>query len=111
LRSFFGVFGLDESSQVVEAHAPEAAVLLEPGIDCAEGFGIELVDAMTAFTVLADEMGATQQAQMFRDRRTRDGKSLSNVSGGLAAAAQEVEDGSAGRIGERLEGSFSRLGW
>jgi hypothetical protein len=60
--------------------------------------------------VLADEMGATQQAQMFRDRRTRDGKSLSNVSGRLAAAAQEIEDGAPRRIGERLEGGFGRIG-
>jgi hypothetical protein len=55
-------------------------------------------------------MRAAEQAQMLGDCGTRDGKSLSDASGGLAATAQEVEYGAAGGVGERLESGFGNLG-
>lgn len=106
LLGFFGVFGLYESFQVAEVHLPETAVLIEPGVDGAKRFGIELVDAVTAFAMLTHEMGAAQQAQMFGDCGTGDGKSAGDSSGGLAASAKKVENSAAGGIGEGLEGGL-----
>jgi hypothetical protein len=98
------VLGFDEGFQVGEAGAPEAAVLLDPGIDGAERFGAELVHTVTTFAVLADQMCAAEQAQMLGDCWAGDRERFGDLSGGLAAAAEEIEDGPAGRIGEGLEG-------
>jgi hypothetical protein len=49
-----------ESLQVVEARCPEHAVLLDPGIDRAQGLRIELVYAMPALAVFTDQVGASQ---------------------------------------------------
>ena len=38
------------------------------------------------------------------------GKGFGDLSGGLAAAAEEIEDGAAGGIGEGLEGGFGSPG-
>jgi hypothetical protein len=48
-------------------------------------------------------VGAAQEAQVFGNGGTGKGKGLGDFSGGLAASAQEVEDGAAGGVGERLE--------
>jgi hypothetical protein len=100
------MLGFDECFQVREANGPEMAVLLDPGIDGAERFGVELVDAMTPFAVLADQVGAAQQAQVLGNCGTGNRESLGDLSGGLAAPAQQVEDGAAGRISQRLKGGL-----
>jgi hypothetical protein len=65
-----------------------------------------LVDAVTAFAVFADQVGAAQQAQMFGNGGAGDWEGFGDVSSGLAAAPEQVEDGAACGIGERLEGDF-----
>ena len=60
LQGFFGVFGFDELFQAGQTDAPETAVLVEPVVYGAEGFGIELVDAVAAFAVLVHEVGAAE---------------------------------------------------
>jgi hypothetical protein len=104
------VFGFDESFQVVEVRHPEDAVLLNPRIDGAKWFRIELVNAMTPFPVLANQMRPPQQTQMFRNRWARDGKGAGNLSGGLAAAAQKIEHRSPRGVGQRLECGFGISG-
>jgi len=104
------MFGFDEGFQVVQAGGPEGAVLLDPGVDGAQGFGIELINPMAAFAVFADEVSAAQQAQVFGDGGAGDRESSGDLSGGLAAAAEKVEDGAAGGIGEGLEGGFGVAG-
>ena len=104
------MLGFDKCFQVVQAGCPEDAVLLDPGVDGAERFGIELVNAVTAFAMLADQMRAAQQAQVLGDGGTGDGEGFGDLSGGLAAAAEEIEDGAAGGIGEGLESGFGRWG-
>ena len=103
-----GVLGFDKGFQVGQAGAPEDAVLLDPGVDGAERFGIQLVDAVAAFAMFADQVGAAQQAQVLGDGGTGDREGFGDLSGGLAAAAEEIEDGAAGGIGEGLEGGFGR---
>jgi len=100
------MLGFDECLQVVEAGGPEDAVLLNPGIDGAERFGIEVVDAMTSFAVLADQVRAPQKAEMLRNGRTRHREGAGDLSCGLAAAAKQIEDGTAGGIGKGLKSGF-----
>jgi hypothetical protein len=103
---FFGVFGFDECFQVCEIQFPEVAILVEPGVDGAERLGIELVDAVTSFAVLPDQVGAAKQAQVLGDGGAGDREGSSNFSGGLAAPAQVIEDGATGGVGKSLEGGF-----
>jgi hypothetical protein len=92
-----------------KVRAPEAAVLVEPVVDGAEGFGIELIDAVAAFAMLVHEVGAAEEAEVLGDGRTGNGKGSGDFSGGLAAAAEEIEDGTAGGIGESLKGGGRRI--
>src|ERR1700692_918367 len=102
LPGLFGVFGFDKSLQVGEAYFPEIAVLIEPGVDGAERVGIELVDTMAAFAMLVHEMGAAQQAEMLGDCGPGNGKGSGNFTGGLAAAAEQIEHCPPRGIGESL---------
>jgi hypothetical protein len=95
--------------QAGQTDAPETAVLVEPVVYGAEGFGIELVDAVAAFAVLVHEVGAAQQAKVLGDRGAGNGEGSGDFSGGLAAPAQEIEDGAAGGVGEGLEGGFGGI--
>jgi hypothetical protein len=109
LPGFFGVFGFDELFQAGQTDAPEAAVLVEPVVYGAERFGIELVDAVAAFAMLVHKVGATQQAKVLGDGGTGNREGSGDFSGGLAAPAQQVEDGAASRIGQGLEGGFGGI--
>src|SRR3954469_117753 len=62
--SFARVLSLDECLEVVQAGRPEHSVLLEPGIHSAERFGIELIHAMAAFSMLAYKVSAAKQPQV-----------------------------------------------
>ena len=88
---FPGVLGFDEDFQIGQAGAPEAAVLLDPGVDGAERLGIEFVNAVTAFAMFADQVGAAQQAQVLGDGRARDREGFGDLSGRLAAAEYVTE--------------------
>jgi hypothetical protein len=103
------MFGFDELFQARQVRAPEAAVLVEPGVHGAQGFGIELVDAVAAFAVFLHQVGAAQEAEVFGDGGTRNREGPGDFSGGLAAPAQEIEDGAAGGIGQGLESSLGGI--
>jgi hypothetical protein len=79
-------------------------------IDRAQGLGVETVNAVAANPVFADEAGATEKAEMFGDGRARDGEGVSDLSGGLVALAEQVEDGAAGGVGEGAEDGVRRMG-
>jgi hypothetical protein len=59
---------------------------------------------MPPFPMLLNQMRAAQQAQVFGDGRTGDGKSSGNFPGGLAAAAKKIEDSAASGIGQGFKG-------
>ena len=108
---FPGVLGFDEGFQVVQACGPETAVLVDPGINRAQRLGIQLVDTVAALALLTDQMRAAQQAQVLGDSWTGDGKGAGDLPGGLPAATEKIEDGTASGIGECLKGGlgdFSR---
>jgi hypothetical protein len=85
-----GILGFDEGFQIVQAGGPEDTVLLEPGVDGAEWFGIQLVNPVAAFAVFADEMGTAKKSEMFRDGGSRDRKGIRELAGRLAAAAEQI---------------------
>lgn len=64
---------------------------------------------MAAFPVLAHEMGAPQEAEVSGDCRAGNWKSLSNLSGGLTALTQQVQDSPACGIGQRLKSGLPRM--
>ncbi|MGC2020649.1 MAG: hypothetical protein WA654_06270, partial [Candidatus Sulfotelmatobacter sp.] len=80
LPGFFGMFGFHELFEAGQIRAPEAAVLIEPGVDGAERFRIELVDTVAAFAVLLHEMGAAEEAEVFGDGGAGNGKGASDFS-------------------------------
>ena len=100
----------DECFKAVKASRPENTVLINPGVDRAQRFGIELVDAVSTFAMLADEVSPAQQAEMLGNRRTRDRESAGDLSGGLGTATEKIQNGAAGGIGEGLEGGLADLG-
>ena len=55
------VFGFYEVLEAGQIRAPEAPILLEPGVDGAKRLGVEVIDAVPSFAVLADKMRASQQ--------------------------------------------------
>lgn len=61
---------------------------------------------MAPFAVLAYQMGPPKESQVLRDGRTGYGEGAGDLSGGLAAAAKQIKDGAAGRVGEGLEGGL-----
>jgi hypothetical protein len=100
---FSFVLGLNKLLQIGKRHLPEHPVVAEPGIDRSERLRVQLVQAPPALAAFVHEMRAAQQAQVLRDGRARNGKGLSDSSGGQAAPAQEVQHGAAGGIGQRAE--------
>jgi hypothetical protein len=63
------VFCFYECFQAGKACTPESTVLVKPRVNRPQRLGIELIDAMASFTVLAHQVRAAQQAKMLRDRR------------------------------------------
>jgi hypothetical protein len=59
-----GVFGFHKGFQVAQARGPELAVLLNPRVDRAQRFRIQLIHTMAAFPVLANQMSTAQQTQV-----------------------------------------------
>ena len=100
------MFGFNESFQAIQTGGPEDSILFNPGVDCAQGFGVELVDTIAPFAVLANKVSPAKKTQVFGNRGTRNRESIGNLSGGLAAPAEKIEDGATRGIGEGLEGSF-----
>ena len=106
LPGFAGVFGFDEGFQAGQVRAPELAVGIEPGVDGAQRFGIELVDAVAAFPVFVDQVSAAQQAQVFGDGGAGNREGAGDGAGGLAATAEKIKHGAAGGVAQCLESSF-----
>jgi len=104
------MLGFDERFQFVQANGPEDSVVLDPGIDGTQRFGIEFIDAVAAFAMLAYQMSTTEEAEMLRDRRTGNRKGAGDLSCGLRATAEEIQDGAPGGISKRLEGSLAGPG-
>ncbi len=108
-RGFIGLallFGFNEGFQTVQTGFPEDSILLNPGVDCAQRLRVELVNAIASFAVFTNKVSSPKQTQVFGNCGTRNRKCIGDLSGGLAAEAEKIEDGSPSRIGECLESSL-----
>jgi hypothetical protein len=83
--------------------------MLEPMIDRTERLGIQMVEALAAETVLADQPGTAEQAQVFRDGRSGDGKAAGNLASGLLALAKEIENRATGGVGQGPKDRVRRM--
>jgi len=101
-----GVLGFHKFLQLVQTRCPEDAILLDPRVDGAERVRVELVNAIASFTVLTDKVSAAQEAEMLRDGRTGYREGIGDLSSGLTAPAEKIENRSPGWISESLEGGF-----
>jgi len=79
-------------------------------VDRAKRLGIELVIAVAADVVLANQAGAAEEAKMFGDGGAGDGKGAGDLAGGLVSLAEQVEDGAAGGVGEGAENGVRGMG-
>jgi len=80
-----GLGGFDERFQASEFAGPKKTILLEPVIDRLQGLRVELIEAVAATAMFADEMRPAQQAQMLGNGRSGDGEGTRDLAGGLAA--------------------------
>lgn len=94
---------LEEGFKVSELAGPEETVLVEPVVNGAKWLGIEMVVAMAADAVFANEASTAEKAKMLGDGRAGDGEGACDLSGGLVAKAKEVEYGAAGGVGKSAE--------
>ena len=69
----------------------------------AERLGVEGVVAVPANAMFADKPSAAKKTEMLGDGRAGDGKGTGDLSGGLMAVAEEVQDSTAGRVSESAE--------
>jgi len=103
------MFGFHKRFQAGQVCAPEAAVLLDPGIDGTKRFGIQLVNAVTSFTMFANKVRAAQQPKMLGNRGTGNRKRSCDLARRLAASAEQVENRAARGIGEGLKRSLCQI--
>lgn len=103
-RPVLPVFAFHKGFEAGGLGDPEGTVLVEPGIDGGEGLRVEAIEAMASVAILNDEMSAAEDAEMPGDGRARNGKGCGDLPGRLAAAAEKIEDGTAGRVGEGCKG-------
>src|ERR1700751_3018736 len=90
-RRLFRILGFDKGLQVGQARGPESAKLLEPGIDGAQGFRVQVIKGVASPTMLVDQMRSPQQAQVLGNGGPGDRECLGNLPGWLAAFAEQVE--------------------
>jgi len=79
--------------------------VFEPRIDGSQRLGIKVVEAMAALAALHNEMSAAQDGEMTGNGRAGDGEGFGDAAGRLTAAAEEVENRTAGGVGEGGKGS------
>lgn len=77
------VFSFNKCFQVIEATGPKHAVLLDPGVDRPQWFGVECVDTVSPFAMLPHQVGPAKQAQVFRNCGPRNGKGVGDLPGRL----------------------------
>src|SRR3984893_10979573 len=109
LLRFFCVFCLHECFQAGQVRAPESTVVLEPGVHRPQWFGIELINAVASFAMLAHQMRPAQQSQVLRDCRTRDWEGSRDVASRLASPPQQIENGATRGIGQSMKRRFRRI--
>jgi hypothetical protein len=99
----------DKLLQAAQARLPKHSVSAKPGIDRFQRAGVQFVDAEAPLPTLSHQARTPQQPQVFRDGGTRNREGSRYLTGRPASVAEEIQDGAAGRIGQRAKGCLLRI--
>ena len=87
---------------------PEAAEVVEPGVDFAQGGGVEGVDAAGAVDADVGEARVAEDFEVLGDGGLADAElaldERDDLPGGVLAAGEKLEDAAADGIAEDVEG-------
>src|ERR1700678_1807311 len=97
------VFPFDKQFQIFQILGPETPVSIEPGVDCLQRLGVELIDAVASAARFHNQMRFTQMTEMLGNGGTGNGKGRCNLPSRLSSQTQQVEKRSSCRISERLK--------
>jgi len=102
--SGFGVgHGIQVAFEQVQARRPQLPVRLQPGVDGAQRFGTQVVDALLCIRPDFDQAGVAEDTQMLGDRRLADGEVVDERADGQIRAPEQVENAASVWLGEDLE--------
>jgi hypothetical protein len=97
-RPVLALLGVDR--ECVQRSLPEFPVLIEPGVDRAEGLGVQDAPTNAPVHLPHDESRTREHLQVSRDRGERDGKWRRELGDGLGSTGKASEDSPAGRVAE-----------
>jgi hypothetical protein len=102
--SFRVIHGLEVSLEALQTLAPEPPIRLDPRIDLLEPLRTKSVHASLGIDADVDETCLTQHPEVLRDGWLAHREPVHELTHRSLAVSQEVEDATAGRFGEELEG-------
>jgi hypothetical protein len=97
------LFLFDCVTETVETRLPYAAVVRHPGLKLPEGLRAQRIEASLSVWAYLDEACIKKDAQMPRDSGLMDVQPANDIVHLTLAAAQDLDDPAAGRVGNRLE--------
>ena len=90
----------------VDVPLPEAAELLQPGVELLKGFRFEAVETALCIHGCLHETCLAQHAQMLGDGGLRHAEPALDFTDGLLVGGQQAEDGATVGLGNDFEGRF-----
>lgn len=96
----FPLGGFDVAFEIVEPGRPEDPVVLEPPLDVSEWGRVERIEAGLGGPPLPEEPCLAEHSDVFGDGRPADREEGGEVAGRPFAAAEGVEDGAPGGVGD-----------
>ena len=90
----------------IDVNRPEAAELLEPGIELLKGSGLEPVEAALRVNGRFDEAGVAEDAEMLGDSGLGHAELTLDFTDGLLGTGEQGEDRATVWLGDDFEGVF-----
>jgi hypothetical protein len=97
------LFGFHVFFQAEQVQGPEAPVLIEPSIQVAQRFRIELIDAVAAFPNFGDQLRGVQYAKVFGNGWAAHVEASRDLIHRLPAFAQAIENGTSRGVGDGVK--------
>lgn len=105
------VFFIEEAGEAVEAEFPMRAVLLDPLLEQGKAGGFNAAGANAAYFLGAHEIALFEDLKVLADGCESDAEGLGESRDRDRASAQQVEDGAAGGIAERVKEAIDLGSW
>ena len=87
----------------VQSLVPQSLVLIDPVVDRLQGEGIDPVEPLTSLGTGADQTHVFEHLEMLRHLRLGHGQLGDDVTDGLLAVGEDVEDVPTPRFGDGIE--------